>query len=40
MLIAVKCGCLLYADDTCLVIQSKNAKDIEKRLNENFAKHM
>ena len=28
----------LYADDTCLVFQSKNAKNIEKQLNENFAK--
>ena len=27
----------LYADDTCLVFQSKNVKDIEKQLNEDFA---
>ena len=24
-------------DDTCLVFQSKNVKDIEKQLNEDFA---
>ena len=28
---------LLYADDTCLVFQKKNTKDIEKQLNEDFA---
>ena len=27
----------LFADDTCLVFQSKNVKDIEKQLNEDFA---
>ena len=37
MPMAVKCDLLLYADDTCLVFQSKNIKDIEKRLNEDFA---
>ena len=35
--IAVKCNLFLYADDTCLVFQSKNVKDIEKQLNEDFA---
>ena len=40
MPMAVKCDCFLYADGTCLVFQSKDAKDIEKQLNENFAKHM
>ena len=39
MPMAVKCNLFLYADDTCLVFQSKNAKDIEKQLNEDFA-HM
>ena len=34
---AVKCNLLLYANDTCLVFQSKNVKDIEKQLNEDFA---
>ena len=34
---AVKCNLLLYADDTYLVLQSKNVKDIEKQLNEDFA---
>ena len=34
---AVKCNLFLYADDTCLVFQSKNVKDIEKQLNEDFA---
>ena len=37
MLMAVKCNLFLYADDTCLVFQSKNVKDIEKQLNEDFA---
>ena len=30
MSMAVKCNLFLYADDTCLVFQSKNVKDIEK----------
>ena len=34
---AVKCDLFLYADNTCLVFQSKNVKDIEKLLNEDFA---
>ena len=38
MLMAVKCNFFLYADDTCLVSQSKSVKDIEKQLNEDFAK--
>ena len=33
MSMAVKCDLFLYADDTCLVFQSKNVKDIEKQLN-------
>ena len=37
MLMAVKCDLFLYADDTCLVFQSKNIKDIEKQLNKDFA---
>ena len=37
MPMAVKCNLFLYADDTCLVFQSKNVKDIEKQLNEDFA---
>ena len=36
-LVAVKCDLILYADDTCLVFQSKNFKYIEKQLNEDFA---
>ena len=39
MPVAVKCNLFLYADDACLVFQSKNVKDIEKQLNEDFA-HM
>ena len=27
----------LYAVDKCLVFQNKNAKDIKKKLNEDFA---
>ena len=37
MPMAVKCNLFLYADDTCLVFQSKKVKDIEKQLNEDFA---
>ena len=37
MSMAVKCNLFLYADDTCLVFQSKKVKDIEKQLNEDFA---
>ena len=36
MLIAAKCNMFLYADDTCLVFQSNNVKNIEKQLNEYF----
>ena len=32
MPMAVKCSLLFYADDTCLVFQSKNVKDIKKQL--------
>ena len=35
MQIAVKCNLFLYADDTCLVFQSKNVMDIKKQLNED-----
>ena len=34
---AVQCDLFLYADDTCLVFQSKTVEDIEKQLNEDFA---
>ena len=37
MPMAVKCNLFLYADDTWLVFQSKNVKDIKKQLNEDFA---
>ena len=37
MPMAVKCDLFLYADDTCLVFRSKNVKDIQKKLNEDFA---
>ena len=33
---AVKCNLFLYADDKCLVFQSKNVKDVEKQLKEDF----
>ena len=36
MLMTVKCNLFLYVDDTCLVFQSKNVKDIENQLNEVF----
>ena len=37
MAMAVKCNLFLYADDTCPVFQSKNVKDIEMQLSEDFA---
>ena len=37
MRMAVKCDLFLYADDTCLVFQTENVKDIKKQLNEDFA---
>ena len=33
---AMKCNLFLYADDTYLVFQSDNVKDIEKQLNEDL----
>ena len=32
-----KYNLFLYVDDTCLIFQCKNVKDIKKQLNENFA---
>ena len=32
MFMAVKCDLFLHADETCLLFQSKNVKDIEKGL--------
>ena len=37
MSMAAKCDLFLYADEICLVFQSKNVKDIEKLLNEVFS---
>ena len=37
MLMTVKCDLFLFPDGTCLFFQSKNVKDIEKQLNEDFA---
>ena len=37
MPMAAKCDLFLYADDTCIVFQSKNVKDIKKQFNEDFA---
>ena len=36
MPMAAKYDLFLYADEICLVFQSKNVKDIEKQLNEDF----
>ena len=36
MPMAFKCNLFLHVDDTCLVFQSENIKDIEKQLNEDF----
>ena len=33
---AAKCNLLLYADDTCLVCQHNDIKEIEKQLNKDF----
>ena len=37
MPMSVKCDLFLYHDGTCLFFQSKNVKNIEKQLNEDFA---
>ena len=37
MLQAVKCELLLYADDTCLIFQHNDIKEIEIQLNKNFS---
>ena len=34
---AIDCDLFLYADDSCLVFQHKNVKDIEDKLNSNFS---
>ena len=33
---ALNCNFSLYADDTCLVFQSKTVKNIEKQFNQDF----
>ena len=33
----VECDLFLYADDSCLVYQHKDAKGIERKLNKNFS---
>ena len=37
MLMAANCNLFVYADNTCLVFQNKNVKDIKKQLTEDFA---
>ena len=37
ILMAVKYNLYLYVNGTCPVFQSKNVKDVEKQLNEDFA---
>ena len=34
---ALSCDLLLYADDSCLIFQHKDVKEIEKVLNQNFS---
>ena len=34
---AVDCDLFLYADDSCLVYQHKDVKEIERNLNKNFS---
>ena len=33
----VECDLFLYADDSCLVYQHKDVKEIERKLNKNFS---
>ena len=33
---AVDCDSFLYADDSCLVYQHKDVKEIERNINKNF----
>ena len=42
MFMAVKCDLFLHADETCLLFQSKNVKDIEKGLKNvtDIEKHL
>ena len=35
---AVKCELFLYADDTCLIFQHENVKEIKNKLNFNFSR--
>ena len=37
MLPAVKCELLLYADDTCLIFQHNDIKEIEIQHNKHFS---
>ena len=34
---AVECDSFLYAEDSCLVYQHKDVKEIERNLNKNFS---
>ena len=34
---SVNCELLLYADDTCLIFQHNDNKEIENQLNKNFS---
>ena len=34
---SVNCELYLYADDSCLVFQHKNVKEIENKLNKDFS---
>ena len=34
---AVDCDLFLYADDSCLIYQHKDVKDVERNLNKNFS---
>ena len=38
MLQAVNCELLLYADDTCLILQDKDITEIESALNKTFSR--
>ena len=37
---AVDCDLFLYADDSCLVYQNKDASKIEQNLNKNFFEYL
>ena len=37
---AVKSNLFLYADDSCLIFQGKDVREIEKKIKRRFYKHL